>query len=305
MGRISGLKSKMSAGRINPGKYQMTNTRWEEKEARSGTPIINFCQTLIDTAGGEHELTLFAMSTTAYGSDERNVQINKKGQLTTVDPEADVRINRNMGAGKYLDSLNDAGFSPKKLDNIDIEPSGLDGQWVVIDTPPSGRSDDKGNPYTDIVVTELIDAPKGSSKVSGKKTAAKPAPVEDEDDEEEEESDDDSNDDEDSDDDEDDDNDLDASEDEIDAAVEFVKAAIADPDTYVKNFDAEDNNGGITLKQANTAVFSKFKGKGALKGKVATLVGNPKFHQEHGDGWTFDADEGVITPKKVKKATKK
>lgn len=294
MGSISGLKSKMSAGKINPGVYQMTETVWVEKESKKGDDQIFFGQQLVDLDGHPHKLELFAMATTAYGGSDRVVEINKKGQLVTVG-DATVKFNRNIGAGKYLDSLNDCGFSPKKLDNIDLEPGGLDGQWVRIDTPPSGKTDDKGNPYTDVIVAELLDKPpsKGSKGSANTGTVKKTsAPVEEPDDDDnnattepDEEAD-----------------ELDASDDEIEAAIAYVQEMIADPNTFIKNFDEDAAAGGVTLKQANTSVFAKFKGKGALKGKIASLVGNPKFHEQHADGWTFDEDEGVILPPKKKKS---
>lgn len=308
MGRISGRTADMSSGKLNPGTYQFSETKWEEKE-KNGNDNIWWTTTFLDLDGNPHPFSLFATQTVAFGTNDRTVEVNKKGQLVTIEEATTLKLNRNIGAGKFFDSLDKHGFSPTKLRDVDINPGGFDGQWIKIDTvaQTGGKVDQNGNPYTDVVCTEILgDSPGGGKKGSAaagkstsataKKAALAPEPEPDEEESAEES---------------DDNADALGTDEEIEAASGYVLSTVADPATYIKNYLADsDGSGTINIKPLAVSVYQKFVkefgGDKKLTGKVASLVGNPEFHEQYsGDGgWTFNAEDGdvvVPAPEPVKK----
>lgn len=291
MGSVSGRKSKMTKGRLDGAVVQFTSTSWVEEESKSGKDVVNFSTIFIDADGQEYPRKF-------YLGDQKYVHVNGDGGIESVDESRNYTISMDMAAGKILASLEDAGFSGKKLDAVGDTPGVLDGQWVRLKEVPSGSMKNDGvTPFTDLLVDELVDAPdvKGGKKssASAKPAAAttkkKAAPVvEEEEDEDETEN-------------ADEDDDESSDDDPIRAAavdaMEKILTSLSTKTPLVKNFDSDAANGGITIKQAYTASFGVLKGKD-IKGPGSNMINDPAFHLENAaEGlYKFSKKTGIITP---------
>lgn len=311
---VSGRKSKMSKGRLDNAVVKFTNTEWVEDTTKNGKDIVQLATVFIDADGQEHPYNFIL-------GDQKYVRV-EDGKLASVDDSRDYQISDKSPAGKMLVSLDDAGFSPKKLDNIGDTPEALDGQWVKVKQMASTSLKTDGTPFTDLIVEELIDekdatgigssaktksSNKSEDKKSGKGKAAGrsslagiPAEVESDDDDDDAETA--------ADEDDDDESDDEAEADPIaEAALDTVKQILADPAEYVRNFDEEAADGGISIKQAYTAAFAAFKGDKKAKGPVCNLINDPSFHKANAKNgeYQFDSKLGILTANPSKPATKK
>lgn len=283
---ISGRKSKMTKGRLDGAVVQFTQTAWTEDESKSGKDVVNLSTVFSDVDEQEYPRKF-------YLGDQKFVRVNGDGALESVDESRDYTISMDMAAGKILASLEDAGFSGKKLDGIGDDASVLDGQWVRLkEVPGSGLKQD-GTPFMELLVDELVDAPTSGGGGSKKKTAAATKKkvakkVEDEDEEEETPEDD-------------DEETTDDDDDPIRAAaldaMTKILTSLSTKTPLVKNFDEDAANGGITIKQAYTASFGVLKGKD-VKGPGSNLINDPDFHLANAaEGlYKFSKKTGIITP---------
>lgn len=294
---VSGRKSKMTKGRLDGAVVQFTNTEWLAEESKGGKDVVNFSTIFTDADGQEHPRKF-------YLGDQRFVRVNDAGGIESVDESRNYTISMDMATGKLLSSLEDAGFSGKKLDQIGDEPGVVDGQWVKLKEVPSGSLKSDGvTQFTDLLVDELVDDPtsSGSGKKKGtagtKPTASavstsakkKAAPVVDDDDDDDNTSS------------ADDDDDDSSADDPIRAAaveaMEKILTSLSTKTPLVKNFDSDAANGGITMKQAYTASFGVLKGKD-VKGPASNMINDAAFHLENAaEGlYRFKKSTGVITP---------
>lgn len=294
---ISGLRKNMSKGRIPDGAVmQITESQWVEEPNKNGDKdVINWHITFLDSAGTPVNQKL-------YLTDAQYCHV-EDGQLVAVEPER-FRISQNFAAGMFLASLEEAGFSSKKLDNIGDHPEAVDGQWVRLKNEISGGSTKAdGTPYTNLVVDELVDGPGKGAKAgtSSKATASKKGKPEPEPDEDEDES---NDDDADESDDEDEDSDEDSDEEEADphrqAASDLVVTilkSLKSKQPLIANFDKTALGGGATLKQVYTTSFKVFKGKSSDKSAVTSLVNDIDFHKANAKAglYKFDSKKGVLS----------
>lgn len=287
---VSGRKSKMTKGRLDGAIVQFTKTEWLEEESKSGKDVVNFSTIFTDVDGQEHPRKF-------YLGDQRFVRVNSDGAIESVDESRQYTISMDMAAGKLFTSLDEAGFSGKKLDLIGDEPGGVDGQWVKLKEVASGSLKTDGSPFTDLLVDELVDAPAGKS--AGKKTSTSAALatgkaatvkktskiVEEESEEEPEEE---------------TEKEESGTDDPIHAAaieaMDKILASLSTKTPLVKNFDSDAANGGITIKQAYTASFGILKGKD-VKGPASNLINDASFHLENAAErlYKFSKKTGVIT----------
>jgi hypothetical protein len=293
---ISGLREKMQKGGLQAGDYQFQNTRYEMIESKTspGTENAWALVDFVDADGTEYKDTRF-MCMGGAGRGTR-LAVNDSGALIVVNEQgdevdADGGLSLNTGWGKFLNTLEDAGFSKKKLDVIGDKAGVVDGQWVHIERKETSRKNEQtGQAYTELVVTALLDEEEvGASKPKVKKAAAKkPAKAA----AEEEEAD--------------DTDDTDDAEDTDDPtraeAVTLMKTILSDLPEAIKNFNPKKNAGGVSVRELHTAGFALYKGKN--KGPVTKFLSLPEFHSENAEAglYRFDDENGIITPKKKKAA---
>lgn len=274
----------MSQGRLDNAVVKATNCHWEAKTSKKGKDNVNLRIDFVDSDDTEHEVEMFL-------SSQRFVQA-EDGKLITVSENENFKIGGDTQAGRFLQSLDTAGFSRKILKNIGDDIDQLDGQWMRVKQEPTGQLKDNGEPFTNLVVAELIDendAPGGSGKKNAKESTTSKTPKKEAEEEEKEEEESKS---------------KEGEKEEDETTVEArntMLVILADPKAAVKNYDPEANGGGITIKQAYVASFTNATDK-KLKGPIGELINDPDFHKENAANelYAFDAKKGVITANKRK-----
>jgi hypothetical protein len=307
---ISGRKSKMSQGRLDNAIVKHAVVEWQAVTSRNGKDNVNLHVEFEDTDGQTYKQDFFLSSQQYVGVED--------GKLITVSEDREFSIGADTQAGKYLASLDEAGFSAKKLDNIGDAPEALVDQWVRVKQEPTSRLKDDGTPFTNLVVAALVDedeATGGKGKAKGKSAgtkkeakstkgkAGKSVKEEEPEEEEEEESEDEDTEEEDEDDEDTEDEDEESEDDELDplteAARETMSVILSDLSGSVKNFDPGAAGGGISIKQAYVASFTKATDK-KKKGPISNLINDAEFHKAAAAAglYRFDAKKGVIAPNK-------
>lgn len=306
---ISGRKSKMRVGgSLDGAVVKFTETMWEAKESRNGKDNVNLKTSFVDADDQSHEKEFFLSSQRFVNAED--------GKLVTVDEQPDYQISGTSAAGKILSSLEDAGFSPKKLDNIGDAPEALDGTWARLKEKPSNRMKDDGTPFTDLIVEEIVDDPtsgkgkggKKAEKASGKaKASSKVVEEDDEDEDADVETDEDEDEDSDENTDEDEDEETDEDDPIATLARDTTVTLLSSPAEYVKNFDEDAADGGVTVKQAYTASFGMLKGAGKQKGPASSMINDPSFHKANAKAglYQFESKTGVLMANQKKGKGKK
>lgn len=335
---ISGRSETFSKGRLDNADVKFTNTRLEmiESKRNPGTENPFLVTDFVDIDGTEYSNQRFII----LGGNGRNTRLAViDGKLVCVDSDGEEieggALSDRCSAAKLLDSLEDLGFSKKKLDVVFDQPEVLDDQWVHVEQKPTGRKDEQtGNEYTELIVTALLDEDElaggkkkaGAAKTSSKgvaastkgkssKSSASKAVKEEEDDdeaenaEEDEESEasdeDETADEESTDETEEEADEEEGGEDEEDSIVgearDLTLKVLSNLPGTVKNFNPKKNGGGATVREVYTASFAAYKGKN--KGPVTSVIRDPEFHTANAEAglYRFDEEIGILYPKKAGK----
>lgn len=294
---FSKKNTKPGGQKFHDKDFTTSNSRWiDEASKRTGEAYIYFNTTLVGKDGAPNPRNFLLGSSEEF----RNLYgiVVNDGVLEKIDEDKpDYEPKETDETSKLFNSMEVAGVSSRIVQNIDTNPSAIDGYtFHFVEDSKGYKRKDKNGQETKFDATWLVvekgglkSAPGGNRKASTASAASKPKSkvVEPEPDEEETDA-------------------EDQEQEEVDpleqAASDTIQAILANPKKLVPNWNAKANGGGVTGKQMYNAALGnamskehKELGKVNVAKKIKSGEVGEKFN---GELWAYDsdhADNGLYT----------